>query len=465
MAATRLNKWRCKAWCLMTILLAGSGVCFGQETGFKTLRYDEDHSPLRADSSGGLYNRIKHLPLGHTRSYLSLGGEVRYQYFRYKNPGWGSEPRDPDGFALSRFLTHADLHVGGRVRVFTQLQSSMAAGMSAASPVDENPLDIHQLMMDIDLSAKKNKRLLFRIGRQELSYGSQRLISVREGPNSRQAFDAARLVYAQEYIRGDAFYSTYVNARKQIFDERFWNGSSRLWGSYIVIPPISRFPGLDLYYLGVRNEGTFTDVAGREQRHSVGTRIWKNKNRVSCDLEAVYQFGRISASQIRAWTISLNAYYRLNASPLRSVFGIKSELVSGDRQHGDGLLNTFNPLYPRGAYFGLASLIGPYNLADLHPYVQLGLGRHITWSVDYDAFWRMSRNDGLYAVNGALIHNGLGIRSNAIGGQLGTDIGIEPNRFLDLKLEFTWFDTGRFLQQAGLGKPIYMAGFTAALKY
>jgi hypothetical protein len=466
MAAIRLNKWRRKAWLLVTILILGPGFCYGQETGFKTLRYEEDYSSLVADSSAGLYHRMKHLPLGRTRSYVSVGGEVRYQYFWYKNPGWGAEPNDPDGFVFSRFLTHADLHLGGRVRFFTQLQSSMAAGMSAAaSPVDENPLDIHQLMMDIDLSAKKNKQLLLRIGRQELSYGSQRLISVREGPNSRQAFDAARLVFTREYFRADAFYSTYVNARKHIFDERFWDGSSRLWGSYIVIPPISRFPGLDLYYLGVRKDGTFTDVSGREQRHSMGTRIWKNKNRVSADFEGVYQFGRIAAARIRAWTVSMDASYRLNINRLTPVLGMKSELVSGDRRHGDGLLNTFNPLYPRGAYFGLASLIGPYNLADLHPYFQLGLARHITWSVDYDVFWRVSRHDGLYAVNGALIHNGLGINSKSIGRQLGTDIGIEPNRFLDLKLEFTWFDTGTFLQQAGLGKPIYMAGFTAAIKY
>ncbi|OJV20561.1 MAG: hypothetical protein BGO21_08300 [Dyadobacter sp. 50-39] len=466
MAAIRLSNRHRRAWCLVAILVAGTGFCSGQETGFKTLRYEEDYGSLSADSSAGLYPRIKHLPLGHRRSYLSVGGEVRYQYFWYKNPGWGAEPNDPDGFVLSRFLTQADFHLGGRVRFFTQLQSSMAAGMSAAaSPVDENPLDIHQLMMDFDLSAKKSKGLLLRIGRQELSYGSQRLISVREGPNSRQAFDAARVVFTREYVRADAFYATYVNARNQIFDERLWDGSSRLWGSYIVIPPLSRFPGLDLYYLGVRKDGTFVDEAGREQRHSVGTRIWKSNNRVSADVEAVYQFGRLAAAHIRAWTVSMNASYRLNVNRLTPVLGIKSELVSGDKRHGDGLLNTFNPLYPRGAYFGLASLIGPYNLTDVHPYFQLGLPRHITWSVDYDVFWRMSRHDGLYAVNGALIHNGLGIHSKSIGRQLGTDIGIEPNRFLDLKLEFTWFDTGTFLQRAGLGKPIYMAGFTAAIKY
>ncbi|GGN07434.1 alginate export family protein [Dyadobacter beijingensis] len=452
--------------CLLAVmLLPEARPSYAQEVRFKTLRYEEDYSAIQPDSAD-FYSQVKHIPLGKKHSYLSLGGEVRYQYFWYKNPGWGSEPEDQDGFMLSRILTHADLHWGNHFRLFAQLQSSFAAGNTEpASPVDENPLDIHQLMMEADLYAKNNQRLFLRMGRQELSYGSQRLISVREGPNSRQSFDAARLIYDAKYLRADAFYANYVQGRKGIFDERFWDGSSQLWGTYVTLPQISSFPGVDLYYLGLSKKSVFADAVGRERRHSLGTRIWKEASGVSFDFEAVYQFGSISMSQIRAWTVSMDASYKPHMERLAPVFGIKSELISGDRTPGDRLLNTFNPLYPRGAYFGLASLIGPYNLTDVHPYVQWEVCRRITWSMDYDLFWRMGREDGLYAVNGALIHDGRGIKHKGIGKQLGTDVNFRPGRFLDFKVEFTWFDTGKFLRFAGLGKSIYMAGFTAAVKY
>jgi len=40
---------------------------------------------------------------------------------------------------------------------------------------------------------------------------------------------------------------------------------------------------------------------------------------------------------------------------------------SGDNNPNDKDLQTFNPLFPKGKYFGELSLLGPYNLINLHP--------------------------------------------------------------------------------------------------
>lgn len=447
-------------------LLLAVEMLFAQDGAFKPLRYEEDCSKFKSDSSANPYRKIKYIPLDTNRSYLSLGGEVRYQYFRFKNPGWGTEPEDRDGFILNRLLAHADVHIGKRVRIFSQLQGSLVAGsVGPNSPVDENVLNIHQLFVDLSLSEKTEKLLLVKVGRQELRYGSQRLISVREGPNNRQAFDAIRLILAQRNVRADAFYSTYVKARNKVFGERFWDGSRQLWGSYLAVNHRSQIPNLDVYYLGVKNDAIFVDGQGKERRHSVGTRLWKKAGKVNYDFEAVYQFGSLARSRVRAWTASLDAFSKLKTLPLAPVIGLKTELISGDKRYDDLLINTFNPLYPRGAYFGLASLIGPYNLSDVHPYIQIVLSRNVTWSVDYDMFWRMSSQDGIYAVNGSLIHDGRNIHAKEIGDQLGTDVGVQANSFLFCSLEFTHFKAGKFLHRAGLGKDIYMAGITAAVKF
>lgn len=446
--------------------LFGAKMLLGQQIAFKPLRYEEDYSKYALDSSASLYKKIKYTPLGAKQSYVSLGGEVRYQYFQYKNPGWGTEPRDRDGFLLNRLLSHADVHIGKRVRFFSQIQSSLIAGsLSPNSPVDENPLDVHQLFVDFSLSATVDKQLVLKLGRQEISYGSQRLISVREGPNNRQAFDALRIIFTKKHLRADAFYSTYVSAKKSMFDERFFDHSRRFWGSYITLNQPTQHPDLDVYYLGVNNNALFVDEQGIETRHSVGTRLWKKAGFIAYDFEAVYQFGTLTTSRIKAWTVSLNTSSKLKAIPFSPVFGIKTELISGDKKHGDRRINTFNPLYPRGAYFGLASLIGPYNLTDLHPYLEIELNRKVSWSADFDFFWRMSRNDGLYAVNGALIHSGRSVHSKNIGSQLGTDISVQANPFLYFQLECTWFKSGKFLHQAGMGKDIYMGGVTATFKF
>ncbi|MCF2496738.1 alginate export family protein [Dyadobacter sp. CY357] len=439
---------------------------FAQDVAFKPLRYEEDYHKFKSDSSGNPYRKIKYIPVDTNRSYLSLGGEVRYQYFKYKDPGWGTEPEDRDGFVLNRLLVHADVHIGKQLRIFSQIQSSLIAGnVGPNSPIDENPLNMHQLFVDFSLYTKTGKELLFKLGRQELSYGSQRLISVREGPNSRQAFDALRMIFAKKNVRADAFYSTYVKARSNVFGERFWDRSSQLWGTYIAWNCTSQVPNLDVYYLGVKNNAIFVDAQGKEQRHSVGTRLWKKVGKVNYDLEAVYQFGSLSKSGIKAWTISLDAFSQFKILPCALVIGLKTELISGDKAHDDLRINTFNPLYPRGAYFGLASLIGPYNLSDLHPYIQMELSRKVIWSVDYDMFWRMSGNDGIYAVNGSLVHDGRNINVKEIGDQLGTDVSVQLNPFLFCSIEFTRFNAGKFLHRAGMGKDIYMTGITAAIKF
>ena len=51
-------------------------------------------------------------------------------------------------------------------------------------------------------------------------------------------------------------------------------------------------------------------------------------------------------------------------------------------------LQTFNPLFPSGTYFNLANPIGPQNIIDLHPVLDLNFGENVTATADWDFFWR-----------------------------------------------------------------------------
>jgi hypothetical protein len=100
---------------------------------FEALRYEEDYRFLRGDSSRTWYEKLKYTPLSQRgQAYVSLGGEVRYQYFRFRNEDWGEQPEDRDGYVLTRYLAHADLRMGRHLRAFVQLQSSMVNGRGPA---------------------------------------------------------------------------------------------------------------------------------------------------------------------------------------------------------------------------------------------------------------------------------------------------------------------------------------------
>ncbi|WP_342332912.1 alginate export family protein [Pedobacter sp. FW305-3-2-15-E-R2A2] len=451
---------------LISLLLVVQGA-YVQAQGFKAMRFDEDYSTLVQDTTKDWYQKLKFMPISKSgNTYLSIGGEFRNQYFKYEHPDWGEAPKDADGFVLGRYLIHSDLHVGKSFRLFGQIQSSSSSGEAEEpSPVNQNPLEIHQLFADGVLPLGNQASLLFRIGRQELSFGSQRIVSVREAPNNRQAFDGIKLQFRDHNMKLDALYTHYVQAKSGIFDDRI-SSNIKLWGLYSTINEVPLLKQIDLYYLGYeRRRAVFDDISGKERRNSIGLRTWKSGSTLEYDIEALYQFGKISGDEIRSWTLSANLGYHFKNVLWKPKVGVKSEFIAGDKSYDDGRLNTFNPLFPKGGYFGMAALIGPANLFDVHPYVEFSLTKNLLLSTDYDFFWRMEKSDGIYAVNGKLIYSGKNTKERFIGGQLGTALEYNPVKYLYFRAEFSWFDTGKFLKEAGPGRDIQMYGLTATIKF
>jgi len=449
---------------LLSLLIPLLNAATAQESStFKPLRYDEDY---KADSNSDWYSKAKHSPLSaNGNAYISFGGEMRLQYFYAHNDGWGDEPKDKDGYVLSRYLLHTDIHADKHFRAFVQVQSSMANGKTSTSPVDEDPLDLHQAFIDYSTELSPKTKVLFRIGRQELSYGSQRLVAVRDGPNNRQAFDGAKISVMHTDYKLDLFYSHYVAAKKGIFDDG-WNKNSQFWGSYLTVNKVPVLQHIDVYYLGLwRSKANFDDGSGRELRHSAGTRIFGKEGGFRYDMEALYQFGDFSNKKIHAWTASANMGYTFTYIKYKPEIGLKTELISGDRKYGDDALQTFNPLFPRGAYFGLAALIGPSNLIDVHPSLSFKLMPKLDWNIDYDVFWRYSLNDGIYAPNTSLMYSGNNSAKRDIGKQLSSEFVYMPNAFLYFRAEFTWFQTGGYLKDVTAGKDILFTGITAQVKF
>ncbi len=450
---------------IMILSLVLFPVILSAQIKFKQLRYDENYQYLASDTTNW-YKKFKFIPISINKgNYLSFGGEFRTQYFKYTNPDWGDAVQDNDGFVLSRYLFHGDLHIGKGFRAFVQLQGGMSNGeVEEPSPVNENPLDLHQAFIDINLPIQK-KGIVLRLGRQEMSYGSQRIVSVREAPNNRQAFDGVKVILNMSKFRFDAFYTNYVQVQKGIFDDDPSKGI-RFWGAYGTFSKLVPLDNLDVYYFGYkRKSSSFDDGKAQETRHSLGIRAASNHSNFQYDAEGLYQFGNFSGKDISAWTMSANLSYSLINVFYKPKIGLKTEAISGDKVYGDGELNTFNPLFPRGGYFGLAALIGPANLFDIHPYLEISLSKTITFIQDYDVFWRMQKNDGIYAVNGRLLYSGKNTISKYIGAQLGSTIEYVPTNYLYFRAEYTWFNSGRFLMESGSGKDISMFGATATFKF
>lgn len=420
---------------------------------FKSLRSDEDYSYLRDPAKRtDFWDPIKYIPLGRGDAFLTLGGEVRERYEFFRNPAFGGSPTDARGdndYLLQRYMLHADARFGPDFRSFVQMKSGLKAfGLDGPRGIDVDRLDLHQAFFDWRLPAAED--LTLRVGRQEMSFGSSRLVSVREGPNVRQSFDAVRGLWHTPDVQLDAFVSRPVETKRGVFDD----GSNRkqaFWGVYGVVPT-GKGRGVDLYYLGLsRDRAEFAEGTADERRHTVGTRVWGTGERWDHNVEAVYQFGEFGPGTINAWSAATSVGRRWEAVPWKPRLAMQADIASGDRRSGSGNLQSFNALFPKGAYFNEADAIGPSNLIDLHPILTVEPRPGLVLAADCDFFWRQSLGDGLYAFPLELNRPPGGSRARYIGSAPTVRAEWQATRHLLLVAEYTHFFAGPFLRQTGPG--------------
>lgn len=439
---------------LIVITLFYSAVYPQQINDFRFLRYDD---VISIDSTNqNFYYRIKQVALSKKLGvFLFPGGENRIQYQYFDNENWDSTNKDRDGFVLNRALFHTDVKIGKAFRLFGQLQGSSSISRQDPGPLEDNLVDLHQLFFDV-----RAGKLSVRTGRQELYYGSQRLISVREGPNSRLAFDAVKIMYGRNNLSIDAFYGYDVKNRFGNFNDKI-DTATKLFGLYATVKGIKYLANIDVYFFNLRkSKSTYNTITAHDNRNTLGSRVWGTYSNWNYDIEAAYQFGKFGRDNIEAWTFSINNFLSYKIDQRTQKIGFKTEYISGDKIQDDGSLETFNPLFPRGAYFGLAALIGASNLFDLHPFLEFELTSKLIFNVDYDMFWRASKNDALYQPNVAVLFDSSNSTSTKIGNQLGVSFGYSFNKYVNFTLEGTWFDSGNFLQDVANGRDVLFTAST-----
>jgi hypothetical protein len=378
---------------------------------------------------------------------VSFGGELRERVELVRNPGFGLEQRR-DRVALHRALLHADVRTGSSVRLFAQLGTFNESGRTnERAPTDKDRLDLTQGFVEIRPGGTHRS---LRLGRQEMAFGSSRLVSVREGPNVRRSFDGVRVFGEVGDFRLDGFHVRPVLTMPGIFDDRP-RGGEALWGVYATGPvSAAAFLNADVYYFGSnREEASFPIGVASERRHTLGARLFGAQGGRDWDLEAAYQLGSFGSRRIRAWTLATNVGLTLAELPLRPRLGLKADVASGDRNAADNVLGTFNALYPKLPYFSEAGLIAPANVVDFHPSVRLTLSEVATLQVGWNGLWRASRSDAVYSAPLSAIDGTAGGNGRFIGQQVIARVEWTPLPNLEVAAEGVIFRVGDSLRRAG----------------
>jgi hypothetical protein len=362
---------------------------------------DEDWSFLESAPKGDRWDPLKYIPLRRAEWFMTLSGEVRYRPEGFRIRGSGSQPATIDHYLLQRYLAGVDVHVGPRARFFAGVQSGIINGaIRSARPTDRNTLDLHQAFFEWRQSIRPQHRLTVKVGRQELSIGSTRLISASPGLNVKRSFDGAAVSYRAPSWTLVGAAALLVGLKGGAFDDRPHSGQL-FWG----LAAGRRSPRfqrgeLAAYYLGIdRTQSRYAQGIGPERRHTAGVKWTGAGRRVELNYDGLLQWGTFGGAPIRAWAVATETVYRPTTAGWRPRLSLRADMASGDRDAGDARLQAFNPLFPGNAYSGAVGLLGPTNLTDLTPAFSIAPRSNLSLGFEAPSYWRTSTLDGIYATD------------------------------------------------------------------
>jgi hypothetical protein len=432
------------------------------EPAYTLSRYDEDYSflanPANRTEPLDLIKYIPLLDLGPLY-FVTLGADIREQYEFIENDNFGLGSVNNHGYWLQRIMLYSDWHFGPYFRAFVQLKTSEEEGREPGPrPTDRKRLDFNQAFVDFSyprtVLPAAQSYVTLRLGRQEIDFGDERLLAVREGPNTRQSFDGARLILNSSNGRVDVFALRLDPDETGYFDnDPSWSHAT-VWGVYSTVPLTTKSTAaklnnisLDLFYIGFQHGGAqFNQGIGDELRHSIGGRLWRahHINGLDFNLFGVYQFGTFAGKEISAFSAAVDAGYKLFNLPWAPRIAGSLQISSGG---GNGKLETFNAMFPAGYYYGgaLDEQIGPANAIilqselDLHPTASLVINLKTMF------VWREDTADGLYNVPGFLILSGSSNGRRYVGASPQVLMTQQLGRHLSVSWNYYHFFRGGFL--------------------
>jgi hypothetical protein len=320
--------------------------------------------------------------------------------------------------------------------VFVEGRGSYSTGDDRnPNPESDGPMDLHQAYVTV--GNHKEFPLSLKVGRQELSYGEERLVGPSDWNNLGRVFDAAKVRWQTPWFGADFFASRVVIPDDNNFNKP--NDYDWFFGVYAsskVIPKQTT----ELYFLSrntatgsttVNGLGQPATVSGPSARdiYTLGTR-WKSTpgewGNWDYTLEAAWQFGHfndpaapVKGLRHQAFASVIQGGYTWTQSALSPRVGAEYSYATGDSNPTDTKHGTFENLFPTNhKFYGFMDTASLQNLHDARLTGSIKPLPRLTLTADYHAFWLASTRDNFYTVAGA--------RRGGIGTTPGTGYGINP---------------------------------------
>ncbi|VTZ52135.1 conserved hypothetical protein [Methylocella tundrae] len=360
--------------------------------------YDIDFSYL-ADPANrtGQLDALHYIPVGiGSEAYLSLGGEFRQQFWSWNNAGHGLRAPLQNTYDLERIVGDIYFHFDRHLAVFLQLARYDAFNRISPSTTDQDRGRIQQGFIELkepvgpaDVTA--------RLGRQEIFLGSGRFVWINDSSNVRTTQDGVRLrARFPNEATLDLAVARPVTSVLDAFSD--WDTHSGVFGaayaSQVLLPNQLH---LDEYYFYRRNIGAqYVGLAGNEDRHTVGGRVWGAFGPLLYDGDFAYQFGTFNNKAISAFGASTRVLYSFESLPWNPGLQLQTSYFSGGGGPNSKTIGTFSAPFPRPTMLNYAGLETLENLIEVYPAFIVSPTPTFAFRFGPEILWRASRYDAVY---------------------------------------------------------------------
>lgn len=413
-------------------------------------RYLDDPKNTNHD----FFDPLKRIHIGD-HWLFSTGGQA---WIRNMNEGNSRLTEENNTYTVNRVRAYGDLWYEDKFRLYTEFISADITGYELPPfPTDVNKADFLNLFMDVKLGDVEGKPVYVRVGRQEMLFGSQRLISTLDWANTRRTFQGVSAFRQGEDWDVTAFWVRPVIPEANKLDS--WDEKQNFAGVWTTYRP-EKGQALDFYYLYLDNENRIAQqgiVRAPFQAHTLGTRYVGDKNNVLWDGEIALQLGERGNESIVAGMATAGAGYHFDQLPMNPTFWLYYDYASGDSSPNSGNYNTFNQLYPFGHYYlGWADLVGRQNIQDLNAHLFLYPTNWMTLWFQAHHFWLAESEDALYnAAGNAYRRSPNGSAGRDVGTELDFTANFHLTKHADLMVGYSKLFGGSFLENtAGPNKAV-----------
>jgi hypothetical protein len=375
--------------------------CTAQRPAIMFNRWQEDWSVLSNPACRTEpFDNFKYIPLSLTdpMSYVSLGMGLRERYENLNAPSFGvpgSFP--PQSYVIQRLEADADIRPNADWQLFVQLEDDRAFGKTFITPADEDVLDLEQAFITY-MTPFLGGELKVRVGRQEMAFDLQRFVSVRDGPNVRQAFDAVWADWESKPWRIIPFWSEPVQYKPTPPFNDFSNGAFQYGGFRVERDDIG--PGklsayISEYYLA-NAQSLF--ASGLEHLNILDVHYAGKAEGFDWDLETMGQLGSFGPKEARALAIGSIVGYTFQNAAWQPRLGLQFDLATGTSHPNSNVISTFNPLFPNGYYFNLSGYSTYANIIHLKPSLTVTPASKLTILAAVAGQWRETTADAVYTI-------------------------------------------------------------------